>query len=88
MDIDNNPKNFYSLSLAKNLTFGAESATRLCIYVNMIFSGTISQISDINKKTLYTKALNLSLANAKKSLTTGLWGQVHNKIGASYNLTN
>lgn len=88
MGINKNLKNFYSLTLAKNLTLGAESATRLYICVNMIFSGTISQMSDVNKKTLYTKALNLVLTNAKKSLTTSLWGQVHNKVSASCNLTN
>lgn len=51
--MSNNPKIFSSLSIAKNLIFGADFATWLCIYVITIFNNTIIQISDANKKTLY-----------------------------------
>lgn len=53
MGISNNPKNFFSQAIAENLTLGIGSITRLHIYVITIFSSSILQIIDINKKILY-----------------------------------
>lgn len=53
MGMSNNPKTFFFLAIAKNLTLKTESITRLYIYIITILSSAISQIIDINKKILY-----------------------------------